>query len=368
MKFWTRFDSYVAASYVKILTLTLVLSVFLFTILDLIGKANRYFTSYDPQMGHLALYYFYQTPFQIIQALPIASLVGAIVTMVGLSRNNETTAVFAAGMSPFRLLRGFVITSSLLSLLAVIANEYVIPKSSYRMHYVKSVLIEKQADDQLAGGVRWKKDGNVFYSYGSFDSKTQTLRQIEALEMDKKEYRISRQWSADSGLFQPSKNDWLLHDIRVVKFTDRALVSEVSRKDFLLFPLPFKPDQLVKDRRDINEFSFTELGDSIDTAKKSGVISSPLEVAFHVKLGYAFSSLMMVFMAIPFSSLSERKTETVKSIMSVFAVAISYWFVLAATRAMANNNIFPPMFGGWTANLFLALAGFRMYRVSKVSN
>ena len=365
MSFWTRFDSYVAASYVKILSLTLVLSVFLFTILDLIGKANRYFTAYDPQLGHLALYYFYQSPFQIVQALPIASLVGAIVTMVGLSRNNETTAVFAAGMSPLRLLRAFVVSSLLLSFLAVIANEFLIPKSAYRMHHVKSVLIEKQADDQLAGGVRWKKDRNIFYSYGSFDSKTQTLRQIEALEMDKKEYHIRRQWSADSGLFQPSKNDWLLNDLRVVKFDDKGIASEISRKDFLLFPLPFKPDQLLKDRRDINEYSFSELADLIEMTKKSGAASAPMEVAFHVKLGYAFASLMMVFMAIPFSSLSERKTEIVKSIMGVFAVAFSYWFVLAATRAMANNNLFPTAFGGWTANLFLAVAGFRMYRNSR---
>jgi lipopolysaccharide export system permease protein len=365
VKGWTRFDTYVAASYVKILSLTLILSVFLFTILDLIGKANRYFTAYEPQLGHLALYYFYQTPFQIIQALPIASLVGAIVTMVGLSRNNETTAVYAAGMSPIRLMRAFVVMSGILSVIAVFANEYVIPRSSNRMHYVKSILIERQADDQLAGGVRWKKEGSVFYSYGSFDSKTQTLRQIEALQMDKKEYRISRQWSAASALYQSANNVWLLNDIRLVKFDDNAMVADVSNKEFLSFPLPFKPDQLVKDRRDINEYSFSELVDLIDSTMKSGLVSAPLEVAFHVKLGYAFSSLVMVFMAIPFSSLSERKTETVKSIMSVFAVAISYWFVLAATRAMANNSFFPPFFGGWSANLFLALAAIRMYRVSR---
>jgi lipopolysaccharide export system permease protein len=365
LRLFTKFDIYVGKSYLKLLCLTLVLSVFLFTILDLIGKSNRYFTTYDPKIGYLILYYFFQIPFQVVQALPIASLVAAVVTMIGMSRNNESTAVFAVGMSPLRLLWPFVGTSLIICLFAIIANESIIPKSSTKMHYVKSIKIEKNSEGQAAGGVKKVRQGNIFYSYGEFDYITKTLKQVEAIEMDQVEFRISRQWNASSATFIPDENHWLLKGIRTVRFNSEAFVAGVNYRDFLVFPLPFKVDDLIKDRRDVNEYSFSELFSMIKSASSSGLIAAPLKVAFHVKLGYAFSSLVMVFMAIPFSQLSERKTDTVKSIMVVFAIAISYWFVLAASRALANSGAIPPFLGGWSSNIFLSIAGLLMYRHSK---
>lgn len=365
MRLLTKFDIYVSKSYLKLLGLTLVLSVFLFTILDLIGKSNRYFTTYDPKLGYLVLYYFFQIPFQVVQALPIASLVASVVTMIGLSRNNESTAVFAVGMSPLRLLWPFIGSSLLICIFAVFANEVIIPRSSAKMHYIKSIKIERNSEGQAADGIKKIRQGNIFYSYGEFDYITKTLKQVEAIEMDQSEFRISRQWNATSATFLPDEKLWLLKGIRTIRFNSEAFVAGVNYRDFLSFPLPFKIDELIKDRRDANEYSFSELYSMIGSASSSGVISAPLKVAFHVKLGYAFSSLVMVFMAIPFSQLSERKTETVKSVMIVFSIAISYWFILAASRALANNGAFPPFLGGWSSNIFLFIAGLVMYRLSK---
>jgi len=338
------------------------MSVFLFTILDLIGKSNRYFTAHEPQVFRLIEYYIYQSPFQVVQSLPIASLIAAVVTMIGLSRANESTAVFAAGANPLRLMRAFIFCSFVVSIFALLGNEYIIPKTAGKMHYVKEVKIEKKTGNQLVDGLRWVREGNFFFSFVDYDAKSQTLRNVQAIELAKSNFRMIRKWSAESALYQESNGNWLLKGISITRMNEMGQVAEVLGREYISFPLPFKPFQLVKDRRDINEYSFLELYQMIAVAETSGGVSTPLKVAFHVKFAYAFASLVMVFMALPFSHLSERRTEIAKSVMAVFSIAFSYWFVLAASRALANSNTIPPFLGGWSANFLLMIVGLIFYK------
>jgi lipopolysaccharide export system permease protein len=88
---------YIFKDYLKYVIGTLVLCMFLFVLFDFIHKTTKYFAQYKPSSDLIFQMYLYQLPMHISQALPIASLLASVITMVLLSRTNEITAMRAAG-------------------------------------------------------------------------------------------------------------------------------------------------------------------------------------------------------------------------------------------------------------------------------
>ena len=96
---------YVLKDFVKYVIGTLLLVVFLFLLFDFIHKTTRYIPRYNPDTNLLIKYYIYFIPNLIAQALPIASLLASVVTMVLLSR--RLTEKYPG---PWPKLRGMVLS------------------------------------------------------------------------------------------------------------------------------------------------------------------------------------------------------------------------------------------------------------------
>ena len=118
---------YIFRDYLKYVIGTLVLCMFLFVLFDFIHKTTKYFTQYKPSTDLIFQMYLYQLPMHISQALPIASLLASVITMVLLSRTNEITAMRAAGMGPLKIGLPLATGGVLLSIAAYAVNERVIP-------------------------------------------------------------------------------------------------------------------------------------------------------------------------------------------------------------------------------------------------
>src|SRR5690606_10774356 len=111
-----------------------------------IHRATRYFAEYNPSTEHILQFYLFQMPAQVVQAMPIASLLASVVCMILLSRTNEITAMRAAGMGAIRIGAPLAFGGMCLSILSLLMGELVVPKFSEKMHYVQAVLIEGESD------------------------------------------------------------------------------------------------------------------------------------------------------------------------------------------------------------------------------
>src|SRR5690606_10037216 len=107
---------YVLREFLKYVFATVLLTVFLFILFDLIHRTTKYMAVYNPKPGHMFLYYVFQVPNLLSQALPIAALLASVIAMVLLSRTNEITAMRAAGLGPVRIGLPILAGGALLSL------------------------------------------------------------------------------------------------------------------------------------------------------------------------------------------------------------------------------------------------------------
>ena len=356
---------YVLRDFNKYVLGTIILCLFLFVLFDFIHKTTKYLATHNPNSLDLLKFYVYQMPNLVIQALPIASLLGSVVCMVLLSRTNEMTAMRAAGVGPLMIGMPIAVGGAFLCLVSFAVGELILPNSAKKMHYVQEVLIEKGTETQIAEGVRWVRNGNLFYNFKDYDPISGKLYGVRVIEVGPS-FRPKRTIEAMSASYQDDAKQWLLEKVRLLYFWPNGTMSYSESKPTVTIPIPVEPKKLNKERRLPNELSLKELSELIDRGASSGVDVTALAVDMHVKLAFHFASLVVCLIGLKFSYRSERTMETARGILLAIGIGMSYWFILNAFRAFGRRGLIPPVLAGWTANFaIVAISVLEIFRSKK---
>ncbi|MCB9229590.1 MAG: LptF/LptG family permease [Deltaproteobacteria bacterium] len=357
---------YVLREYLKYVTGTVLLCLFLFILFDFIHKTTNYFARYEPSVDLILRYYVYQIPFQLVQIFPIASLLSSVVVMVLLNRSHEIAAMRAAGMTPLRMAAPLCAGGCLLMLCSFLLGELVVPLTSLKMRFVTEVLIEGGEVFATDKGAHWVRDGDKIFHFQEYDHSLMALSGIRLLSI-REPFLPGQSLHAKSARWLGEQKLWRMEGARRLWFDAEGQLIRTDPIGSLEMELPVAPEKLNADRRLPDEMSLAELGERIRHGASLGADVLDLRIAWHVKLAYPLASLLISLIGLSFGYRSERKTEAVRSILLAFAMGISYWFVLSAARALAGAGDLPPFLAGWLANIMIAIVvGLQLWHVHRI--
>ena len=123
-------DRYVIGQFLKIFLVCVLGVPFLFQVIDLTDRLDN-FLSDGVGQAQVVAFYFYQLPYQMLLAFPIACLLAAVFTVSSMTRHFEVTAAKAGGVSFYRLVGPMLFLGMAISLLALSLSE-VVPDSNRR--------------------------------------------------------------------------------------------------------------------------------------------------------------------------------------------------------------------------------------------
>lgn len=356
---------YVFWDYVKYVITTLVLCLFLFVLFDFIHRTTSYFSTFKPTAALIVQMYLYQMPAFAVQAMPIAGLLASVITMVMLSRTNEISAMRAAGMGPMKIGLPLGVGGLILSVIALVMGEWVLPRAASELHHVQEVLIEGASERELASAARWQRRDNTIIHFREYDHVQQQLKGLDLMEVTNA-FRPVRSIVAASAKYSPESSVWDADDILITYFNPNGTIDYTERRKSLTLRLTVDPKRLTLDRRKPEELSVRELGDLIERGNKSGMDTLAYRVDFHVKLAYPLAAFVVSLIGLNFGYRSERTTETARSVLFAFSIGISYWFVLNAVKALGKRGDIPPLIAGWFANFFIfAVVALQTWRARR---
>jgi lipopolysaccharide export system permease protein len=345
-----RIFFYILREYLKYVVGNIVLTVFLFVLFDFIHKTTKYFAEFNPKSEYIFRFYLTQIPSQIVQALPIASLLASVVSMVLLSRTNEITAMRASGMGPMQIGAPLALGGLILSIGSLLTSEFVLPGLAQKVRYVQDVLIEGRKEEDVGQSSKWLRLGQTLFSFKDFDPIGQRLWGISIIEL-RSNFRPFKTIEAEVGSFQSDSNKWRLGSVRTFHFRKNGSLDFIEPGTFLDVELPFEPKKLKRDDRKPAELSYRELRDAIERGDRSGIDTLPLKVEVQGKLAYPFAAFVVSLIGLKFGYKSERATETAKGVLIAFFIGISYWFVLSAGRALGLRGDINPIVSAWLPNV-----------------
>ncbi|HYE92723.1 MAG TPA: LPS export ABC transporter permease LptG, partial [Terriglobales bacterium] len=345
-------DRYLVRSYLSFVLVGLVAAASLFVVVDLAKTLDR-FLRLKPPIGYILEHFAYRLPAWLHDALPIVMLIATIFLFLTLTRHQELTAMKAAGMSLYRISAPIIALGVLVTALAGLFQELVLPRLNERGEEVDRVKIRGQLPRHMQVRSRlWLRGAdNRFYRVELLAPGTADLYGVTVLELDadfrmqsrldaRKAHWSGEAWELQDGAFREARADGRVES---VPFAITALNLEERIEDF------------TQIQKTVASMSYTELSDYVRKLEAAGFHAKKYMVELYAKLAFPLVNLIMVLVAIPFALQAPRSTRIV-GIGLAIAIMVGYVVVHQAAVALARADLLPPLLAAWTANVvFLGL-------------
>lgn len=304
----------------------------------------------------LVKYYLFYFPEIIRQLLPVACLLGTILTLSSLNKANELVALFAAGMSLFRVATPMLFWVALISAAGYVSSDRIIPKTTKQKNYILYYDLKKEPHrfSTIKTDKIWYRSKNSLFNIQTLNAQG---NKAQGLTM----YFFNEEWDLVQMITAREVNiqgaQWALEKGTVTVFTKESS-----------FPLTshFKTKNIVmaEDSKDLQSAGQTadmmsqkELKHFIEKNRQAGLDTLAYEVDYQSKFGFAFAGIVMCLLGIPFSVGRARSGGTMLNVGICLGLVFAYYVFYSSGITLGQHGTIPPVVAAWAPNIIMATLG-----------
>jgi len=319
---------------------------------EFLQKADR-LIKHHATLFQAAMYFLYSMPVMITMSLPMATLIGALLSLGNLSNHNEIIAMRAGGVSLARIIAPMLAGGLLISICGFVNNEFIMPVCASRANYIRSVEIEKKQQQVMFQQSKlWLRGPDN--SIANIDLISPNRNEMLGLSVFKlnPDYSVRERIIAESLVWQ--NGGWRLKHSHTITLQRNAIHSRVS--DGEIFNIVDNPDNLNMIVKDSEEMNFREMWNYVNRLKSSGYEAAKYEVELHSKLAFPLSSLLVILISIPFSIHKVRSGSAAKGFAFAIVIAFTYLTLMGIGQSLGNSGTLSPVLAAWLANIVFTAA------------
>ena len=318
--------------------------------LDVVGKG-------DYTLVHAAQYVLLTLPRLAYQLFPVIALLGSVIGLGILASNNELVVMRAAGISVMRIALSVMKVGILWMLLALILGEYVAPPAErYAQSMRSTALVERFAITSDNG--LWARDGQYFIHIREVPSQNQ-VNGVSIYEFDDAR-RLRTMTTAHSGRYDGGR--WLLEDVSRSRIDVTGVSTE--RVAQLAWHSLLTPEMIEVVAVKPASLSVQGLINYIQYLKDNGLSTDRYNLALWNKLVLPVTTLVMVFLSIPFIFGPLRSVGVGQRIFVGMLMGIGFYLIDQTFSFVGLVYQFPTALSATLPTLlFLSLALVLMARV-----
>jgi lipopolysaccharide export system permease protein len=315
----------------------------------------------------IALYYWYNLPYIFGYIFPIVILLSSMASIGSMARQNELTAIKAAGVNIRQLTVPLLALGMLCAAFGFYVSEGLLPQAN---------TARRQLDDQMQanrsavrGGPAPAKgkppaarqeyrrnfyyfgDSRNIYFFSEFRTEPLYTRAVRRETFDGPV--ISRRVSADAADFK--NGAWRFIKGTMTTFAkDSALMRPFDTLADTI--LTARPQDMVAQIRSPEEMGYWELSSYIDKSRRRGEDVSKWRAQLDFKIALPFMNFIVILLGLSISARAGRKGGAVLFGIGLM-LCFSFWIISQFAIAFAQNGQVPALVGAWFGNfLFLAVA------------
>jgi len=339
---------------------------FLFIIIDLVGRLDRYIDRGLTAVQVLN-YYVYYTPYILVLTLPIAMLLATLFCIGILGRRNELLAMRASGIPIWRLAAPLLGVAMVIVMAVMAIGEYVLPWADQHREAWKREKLKGIVDRSgvLVNNLYVQgQDGRVFY-FQTFEPKTGTGTKV--LVQQFKSGRLMATEEMDNLKFQDSLWVGRKGRSRVFYMNDTLIASP----DFQPFMNKVyrdwseRPDAFVARQVSPQNMGYRELSRYIKAKAEVGGDTTVERTDYQWKYSYPLINIAIVLFGLP---VAVRVRQGGMALNFGIAMAITFIFrvMIEIFRAFGHNGNFSPLVSAWVPIGVFLVAGIIM--ISRIRN
>jgi len=302
-------------------------------------------------------YFAFLTPFMFYQLVPVAALIGVLVTLGVLSKNNEVTAFKTCGVSLYRLALPLLLAGMALAAVMFSLDDTILPFCNQRQDALRNQIKGRPAQTFFQPRRQWIfGEGDRLYNYDYFDPQQGLFAGLSVFELDPQTFQLRKRAFAARAKYEAGLHGWVLQDGWVRTFQE-GRVSSYKRfrvEDLPEFTEP--PSYFNREVRAYTQMSWRELGAYIRELHQAGFDVSRLSVQWHKKFAYPMIAPIIMLLAIPFAFLVGTRGAVGGLALGV-GIGILYWATSALAEAIGAAGQLPPVLAGWGSAMVFGFVG-----------
>jgi lipopolysaccharide export system permease protein len=343
---------YISREFLKLFILCQSIFIILFLVIDFIQKIDN-FAKAEVPISLILSFLLFKIPFMVVQMMPVAVMISAIVLLCKMKKNLEITAMKACGLNLLQVFQPLIIMSLLLSVVSFILSDAVVPHTSSRSNEIWDVDVNRQSPVGFYGNTEiWYKSNNNFYWIKYYDVKTKTMRNPVFYFLDD-QFRLIRR--IDSEICAWREGFWKVGK-GVILTRNEDGTYKTEKFDEILLEIPETPETFMRRMKDPEDRSYKELKTLAEKVKAEGYDNTIYLVDLNIKLALPLTSTVFILLAIPIA-LWKRLDGIPLSITAGIAICFMFYVVMSLSRSFGLNGTLPPFLAAWTANILFLLFG-----------
>ncbi|MCM1079814.1 MAG: LptF/LptG family permease [Bacteroidales bacterium] len=355
-----RLDTYIISKFIGTYFFSILLIISISIVFDFNENLSKFTQYHAPWQAIVFDYYANFVPYFANLFSPLFCFIAVIFFTSKLAGNSEIIAIIAAGVGFRRLMRPYMISCVMISVMSFYLASYVIPKGNVVRQNFES-MYKNNKKNTSADNVQLQVDKGVIAYIQHYDNIHKTgfgfcLDKFENKKLVSHMTASCVQYDTlANAKYHWKATNWKIREMRGM----REKISSGNEIDTLI---QMEPMDLVFSKGQQETFTSPQLKDyinkQIDRGSKNIV---QYEVEYHKRIASSFASFILTVIGV---SLSSRKRKGGMGLYLGIGLALSFIYIMLQTicATFAINAGAPPAIAAWMPNIIFGTVAYFCYR------
>ncbi len=337
-------------------TVTLIFLVFMANVFDYLDEMVKNKTAFQ----HILIYYLSLIPETFVAIIPWASLLGTIYVLTSFNYHNEITAMKVSGLEITSIIRPLMFIGFILGIFSFLVSDQIVPRTSPIANQILKERIEKKKTKEtreVFENVTYYGGKDRLYYARLFHPKDQKLQDLIVLWLDSKR-NVKKKTVAREAVWTGSH--WELHHATDYAMQQRGeMFGEPTFQETVVYPeINETPEEFLKAVNEGSSISYRDLKEYIEKLKENGIKINTEMVTLHHKLSFPWSSLVIMFLAVPFLAKSSTRRMIAINVLACIVFVFLFHVSGAVLLALGKAGKLFPILSAWTPNFIFGFGTF----------
>ncbi|MDL2304418.1 LptF/LptG family permease [Bacteroides sp. OttesenSCG-928-D19] len=356
-KLFKRLDGYIMKKFLGTYVFAIALIISIAVVFDFNENVDKFITNEAPWSAIIFDYYLNFIPYFANLFSPLFVFISVIFFTSKLAENSEIIAMYSTGMSFHRLVRPYMLSAAIISVITFFLGSFVIPQGSVtRLDF--EIKYKKKKQPTSVRNVQLEVDSGVIAYIGSYTDYSKTGNRFFLDKfVDKK--LVSHLTAQSITYDTTSTYRWTMKNYMIREMN--GLRENIVKGDRMDTIIAMEPSDFLIQRNQQEMLTSPQLSEYIDKQKRRGFRNiKEFEIEYHRRIAMSFASFILTIIGL---SLSSKKVKGGMGLHLGIGLGLSFSYILFQTisSTFAVNGNMPPVLAVWLPNILFSFIAVYLY-------
>ncbi len=293
-------------------------------------------------------------------SLPVALLFSIAFVLGSLYANNELIAIFASGVSLYRLIAPFLLIGAVLSVGSFFFEDRVVIETLQRKKEMFQQVVHQSVSLSNTNVTVISEGTRIIYQVDYYNDAQKLLSGVTVLLRDDGMQLVTR---VDAERGEWGGGRWTLKNCRIFDW-DGKVLREETRDSWSSDRLTEDPVTFQRITRRVEEMRQPEARRWVDSLRRAGLPFREALTDYYKKFFFALTPLIVALLSGAVGS-TFRKNILLMSLLSSLVLSVVYYVTQMIGLILAKSGSINPLAGASSSFILFLVAGLLLYRTAR---